>query len=123
LVLIGCAGFSISTNTNQPNLEALGSTLGTFMKIKHEDTVLKTIPWVEGMLLLTDDEFVAQDPIAVAYEFLLKEFPDDAEIITLLKATVDAFGISVTVDGEINENKYIQMAKELFKGFLKGVKV
>jgi hypothetical protein len=124
LVLGGCAGVSVRLDDGKRNFETLGYTIGVYMKTKHESSALKTIPWVEGVMSLSDDEFLAQDPITVAYTFLMNEFPDDADMLMLVKATVDAFGVVIVVDEteEINKNKYVKMSKALLSGYLKGVK-
>jgi hypothetical protein len=123
--LAGCASLNITIDKDKQNFETLGQTIGAYMRIKHESAATKTIPWVEGVLSMTDEEFVEQDPITVGYTFLLNEFPDDAEMLMLVKATIDAFGISIShnLDGEIiNKNEYIEVSRAMLKGYLRGVK-
>lgn len=122
-LLLGCF-FQLSVDKDRQNFETLGFTLGAYLKVTHPDLAEKTIPWVEGVLSMSDEEFISQDPINVAYKFLLKELPEDANVIMLAKACIDAFGIqvNVSVDEKFDDNKYIKTAKTILKGYLQGVK-
>jgi hypothetical protein len=115
----GCAGFSIKSS--DINFETLGVTLGGYMKIKHPDTVQETLPWVEGVVSMVGEDILEIDPISQAYIFLLKEFPEDAELLMLVKTVTDAFSLQFEIDGELNDNKYVEMVRDLLKGYLKGV--
>ena len=117
----GCGILQINPSTDVDSYEMLGRDIGTYMKVKKPDVVEDAAKWVEGALLLTDEEILNQNALQVMYEYLLKKFPENAEIILITKSTLNILGVKLNLDASQlfpeDRPKYVECVRGLLKGY------
>ncbi len=123
LFLTSCAYISIKPTGELTQFKAFGGTVGGYMKAKNPQSVIKTIPYVEAALELSDLDLASADIIQTGYEFALKEYPNDVELIAMIKGGLDLLGlqfdISIAVPGEVEQ--YAVRIRAVLEGYLGAV--
>ena len=95
----GCPEFmQINPSTDVDSYEMLGRDIGTYLKVKKPEIVEDAAKWVKGALLLTDEEILNQNALQAMYEYLLKEMPENAEVILLAKSTLNILGVKINLN-------------------------
>ncbi len=93
------------------------------MKARNPQKVIKTIPYVKAALKLSDLDLASADIIQAGYEFALKEYPSDMELIALIKGGLDLLGlqfdISIAAPEEIE--RYAVKIRAVLEGYLGAV--
>lgn len=124
--LSGCPYFQINPSVDADQYETLGRDIGSYMKIKKPDKVEKAAKWVKGALLLTDEEIINQNALQLMYEYLLKEMPENAEVILLAKSTLNILGVKLNLNASqlLPEKRpeYIKCVRGLVKGYSEATK-
>ena len=122
----GCGIIQINPSTDANNYEMLGRDIGTYMKIKKPEVVEDAADWVEAALLLTDEEILSNNALQAMYEYLLKEMPENAEIILLAKSTLNILGVKINLDASQllpeDRPKYVECVRGLLKGYSEATK-
>jgi len=117
----GCPFLQINPSVEVDQYEMLGRDIGSYMKIKKPEIVEKVARWVKGALLLTDEEILNQDALQIMYEYLLKEMPENAEVILLAKSTLNILGVKLNLNASqlLPEKRpeYIKCVRGLVKGY------
>lgn len=122
----GCGILQINPSVDVNQYEILGRDIGTYMKVKKPDIVEDVAMWVEGALLLTDEEILNQNALQVMYEYLLKEMPENAEVILITKSTLNILGVKINLDASQllpeDRPKYVECVRGLLKGYSESTK-
>ena len=122
----GCSIFQIDPVTDAAQYETLGRDVGIYMKAKKPDVVERAAKWVDGALLLTDEEILSKNALQTMYEYLLKEMPENAEIILLTKSTLNILGVkfNLNASGLLPEDmqKYVDCVRGVLKGYSEATK-
>ena len=119
----GCGILQINPSTDADSYEMLGRDIGTYMKVKRPEVVKAAKGWVDVVLLLSDEDILALNTLQVVYEFLLKEMPENAEIVLLAKSTLVILGVKINLNVNALELLpadqliYVACVRGLLKGY------
>ncbi len=123
LFLFGCGYVTIKPAGELTQYKAFGGTVGGYMNAKNPQKVIKTIPYVKAALELSDLDLASADIIQAGYEFALREYPSDVELIALIKGGLDLLGlqfdISIAAPEEIE--RYAVKIRAVLEGYLGAV--
>ena len=127
ILLTGCPPFiQINPSTDVNNYEMLGRDIGTYMKVIKRDVVEDAAGWVAAALLLSDEEILSQNALQAMYEYLLKEMPENAEVMLLAKSTLNILGVKINLDASQllpeDRPKYVECVRGLLKGYSESTK-
>ena len=118
----GCQNgiLQINPSTDVSRYEALGGTVGAYLKAKKPEVVKDAAEWVSGALLMTDEEILSKNVLQTMYEYLLNKMPENAEIVLIGKSIVDIAGVQINMDASqlLPDKKPVYV--ECVRGFLKG---
>ncbi len=123
LFLSGCGYITIKPTGELTQYKSFGGTVGGYMKAKNPQGAIETIPYAEAALELSDLDLASADIIQAGYELALKEYPDDVELIALIKGGLDLLGlqfdISIAAPEEIE--RYAVGVRAVLEGYLGAV--
>jgi len=127
-LFIGCQNgiLQINPSTDVNSYETLGRDIGAYMKVKKPEVVEKAQEWVDGALLLTDEEILSKNILQTLYEHVLTEYPENAEIIFLGKSVLNIAGVKINLDASqlLPEEKpvYVECVRGVLKGYSEATK-
>ena len=109
----------INPNDQVAKYETFGRNLGTYFKYKYPEFVVKAKPYIKGVLTLSDAELFNEDVLQVAYDYALKKYPKDRELILLAKSGIDLYGIKLDISKILPDERplYVKGIRALLKGF------
>lgn len=120
-IFTGCKFIQISPSVEADQYEMLGRDIGSYMKVKKPDVVKDAADWVKGALLLTNEELLDKNILQTMYEYLLKEMPDNAEVILLAKSTLNILGVKFNLNAKLifpeDVPEYILCVRGLLQGY------
>ena len=124
----GCQNgiLQINPSVDVDQYEMLGRDIGTYMKVRRPEVVKDAADWIKAALLLTDEEILSQNALQAMYEYLLKEMPENAEVILLAKSTLNILGVKLNLDASQllpeDRPKYVECVKGLLRGYSESTK-
>ena len=117
----GCSFIQINPSLETANYEVFGSDLGTFLKTTDPGFVVKAKPWIDGVLMLSDEELLNANVLQVAYTYAMKVYPDDAAVILLIKSGINLLGIKIDASGILPDERpmYVTTVRALLEAYAK----
>lgn len=101
----GCSFIQINPSVETENYATFGADLGTFLKTTDPGFVVKAKPWIDGVLLMTDEELLSANVLQTAYIYAMKAYPDDAAVILLIKSGINLLGIKIDASGILPDER------------------
>lgn len=123
LSLAGCGAIQFKPSEDVARYEAFGGTVGGYMKAKNPEDVIKTLPHVKAVYKMSDGEIASADVVQVAYQYFLKEHPEDATLTAMIKGGIDLLGLNVNLSyaGPVEVERYAKLIRAVLKGYLGAV--
>lgn len=123
-LLSGCL-LQINPNSQEAKYETFGRNLGTYVKNKHPEFVAKSNTYVKGVLELSDEELIGDNVLQTAYDYAMENYPNDAELILLVKSGLDVYGVTIDLSKVLPDSRplYIKSVRALVKGYYEASKM
>jgi len=117
--LTGCKFIQVNPSLEKSNYETFGSDLGTFLKTTDPEFVVTAKPWIDGVLLMSDEQLLNANVLQTAYEYAMKTRPDDAALILLIKSGINLFGIKIDASGILPDERpaYVTNVRALIQAY------
>ncbi len=127
IFLTGCSWVQLNPSTNESDYEAIGRDTGTYLKVtKSAEWIEDSREWVDGALLLTDEEMLSGNILSKIYTELLKANPDNAGVVMLAKNMLTILGVKINLNVATALPEeiaiYVQCSRAVLKGYLEATK-
>ena len=121
----GCPFVQIDPNNQVAKYETFGRNLGTYAKNKNPEFVAEANTYVKGILELSDEELISADVLQTAYDYAMKNYPKNMDLIFLIKSGIDLYGIKIDVSKILPDERpeYVRSIRALVKGYYEASKV
>lgn len=116
---MGCSFVQINPSIESENYNTFGRDLGTYLKSKRPELVLKVKPHVDVALAMSDKELLEKNVLQTAYEYAMETYPDDADLIFVIKSGINLLGIKIDASQLTPDELpgYAKCIRAVLKGF------